>query len=150
MRFEVMRLACGFALVSVTCSAAAQNRFGEICTSQLTEPPPKVATGYGEGMDDIVDAPLRLQRRVEQLKSGKQGGVWSFEYDDWARTDRERFVIYVQPGHSDVSTGSQFTHEVGHAMFYPSIDWSSRDAYIRSSCADEGARWRKISLARTR
>lgn len=119
---------------------AATEPLASVCTSQWSSPPPAIETGYGDGVDRIINEPVRMHGLLVDLKApDAEGKSWRFQYDKWARADRKEKVIYIEPDKADISSSSQLSHEVGHAALSWKPDWSSRDAYIRSSCLDEGA-----------
>jgi hypothetical protein len=87
-----------------------------------------------------MNEPVRMHGLLVDLTVPDAAGeFWQFKYDKRARTERDAKIIYIEPDNADASSSSQFSHEVGHAVLAWKPDWSSRDAYIRSACRDEGA-----------
>ncbi len=128
------------AVFSSMAPVAAMEPLASLCTSQWSSPPPVVETGYGGGVDQIVNEPVRMHGFLIDLTvPDAEGEFWQFKYDKRARTERDAKIIYIEPDKADASSSSQFSHEVGHANFNWRPDWSSREAYIRSACRDEGA-----------
>jgi type VI secretion system secreted protein VgrG len=118
----------------------ATEPLASLCTSQWSSPPPVVETGYGSGVDQLMNEPVRMHGLLVDLTVPDAAGkFWQFKYDKWARADRDKRIIYIEPDKVDASSASQLSHEVGHAVLAWKPDWSSRDAYIRSACRDEGA-----------
>ena len=106
-----------------------------LCTADLPHPLPKLETLLGEGVDDIVHSSRRYRGDIEGLLDDD----WRFLYGTAAYTDREKREIFIIKGTSDLNMASQFAHETGHARYSARVDLSSRDAYVRSRCRDEGA-----------
>lgn len=127
-------LACLSAFVlAVTCPAFI--RAQSLCTSDLPNQPPRLETALGDGVDDIVYSSTRYRGNVESLQEDK----WTFFYGASAFTDREKREIFIIRGASDLNMASQFAHETGHARYSARVDYSSRDAFVRSRCRDDGA-----------
>jgi hypothetical protein len=94
----------------------------------------KHETGLGSEVDDIVHIPSRLRSNT---RSAQLDG-WTFEYGAGAFTYRDTKRITIRRGASALNMVAQFSHEVGHAGYSYRPDFSSRDAYIRRACTDEG------------
>ncbi|MGA7438871.1 MAG: hypothetical protein WBW32_12175 [Luteibacter sp.] len=63
---------------------------------------------------------------------------WVFEYGDGSFTFREKKLVTIRKGSSGLNMTAQFAHEIGHADYSYKPDFSSRDAYVRKACTDEG------------
>ena len=108
---------------------------GLTCASDMPTPPAKVETKLGSEVDDIVNGVNRYRGNVSGLISTK----WTFIYGESGYADRKEKIISLIRGASSLNMASQLSHEVGHAIFTPHFDESSRDAYVRTHCTDEGA-----------
>lgn len=95
---------------------------------------PKYVTELGDGVDDLIHIPKRLRSEV----GSAQRKGWTFQYGAAAFTDRNNSVVNIIRGASESNMASQLSHEIGHANYVPRYDYSSRDAYVRSACIDEG------------
>lgn len=120
--------------LGIPCAAAAQNKLGETCTSEFPIPPKKVETGLGSGVDDLAHSAYALQWRVKQVDAED----WIIAYGDASFTDKTKQFISVVRGQSIPYTTSHFAHEIGHATSSFGENISSREAYIKSRCTDEG------------
>lgn len=114
--------------------AFAQSKLGEICTSEFPTPPPKVETGLDVGVDDLAYSVYALHWRVKQVD--REG--WEIAYGDASFADKTRQLINVLRGQSVPYTTSHLAHELGHATGGFGENTSSREAYIKSRCTDEG------------
>ncbi|WP_426286425.1 hypothetical protein [Luteibacter sp. E-22] len=124
----------GVLLLGFSSAAGAQVRLGETCTSEFPEPPALVETGLGTGIDDLAHSAYAFQWRLAQVK--REG--WTISYGSSSATDKVRKAITIVDGQSTSYSTSHLSHEVGHATSYFGEDLSSREAYIRSRCIDEG------------
>jgi hypothetical protein len=95
---------------------------------------PKYVTELGDGIDDLIHIPRRLRSEVGSAQKNR----WKFQYGTAAFADREKKTVNIIRGASDKNMASQVSHEIGHANYVPHYDNSSRDAYVRSACTDEG------------
>lgn len=91
-------------------------------------------TGLGQEVDEVAHIPNRLRAEVKSAL----GNRWTFEYADAAYTYREQKQVTVRRGASVLNMVSQLSHEVGHANYSYKPDLTSREAYIRKACTDEG------------
>lgn len=128
------KLAAALLFLGLPCLAVAQNKLGEICTSEFPTPPEKIETGLGGGVDDLAHSAYALQWRVKQVDRED----WTIAYGDASFTDKKKQLINVVRGQSVPYTTSHFAHEVGHATGGFGENTSSREAYIRSRCTEEG------------
>ncbi|NID16207.1 hypothetical protein [Luteibacter yeojuensis] len=94
----------------------------------------KYETGLGAEIDDIVHIPSRFRSETREA----QRNEWTFEYGNAAYANRATKQITIRQGASALNMASQLSHEVGHANYNYREDLSSRDAYIRKACVDEG------------
>ncbi|HVI56509.1 MAG TPA: hypothetical protein VM621_15805 [Luteibacter sp.] len=122
-------------LFAATFACPALLRAQSLCTADLPHQPPRVETSLGAGVDDVVYASTRYRGGVANLKQND----WKFFYGTAAFTDRKKRQIFIIRGASDLNMASQFAHETGHAKYSARVDYSSRDAYVRTRCRDEGA-----------
>jgi hypothetical protein len=67
-----------------------------------------------------------------------QAKGWVFEYGAGAYTYRDKKLITIRSGASALNMAAQFSHEIGHANFNYRPDLSSREAFVRWACTDEG------------
>ncbi|HEY4145140.1 hypothetical protein [Pinirhizobacter sp.] len=94
----------------------------------------KYETGLGAEIDDIVHIPSRFRSETHNA----QRNQWTFEYGTAAYANRSTKQITIRQGASALNMASQLSHEVGHANYGYREDLSSRDAFIRKACVDEG------------
>jgi hypothetical protein len=118
-------------MLLVTGMCSAENRQSFLCTG---EGQTKYVTGLGSGIDDLIHIPKRFRSEVRTA----QNDGWKFAYGTAAFTDREKKMVNIIRGASETNMASQVSHEIGHANYVPHYDYSSRDAYVRSACTDEG------------
>ena len=111
--------------------ASAESLANFACTGEGAA---KYETGLGSDVDDIVHVPSRLRSNMYSLK--RRG--WTYEYGDGAFTYRDKKRVTIRRGASPLNMTAQFSHEIGHANYAYREDLSSRDAYIRRACTDEG------------
>lgn len=111
-----------------------EGRWGETCISEFPNPPQMVETGLGLELDQLVHSAYPIQWRVRDVVRAD----WTIQYGGSSQTDKKGKVITVMAGQSVPYTTSHFAHETGHATSSFSEDWSSREAYIRSRCTDDG------------
>lgn len=128
---KILRAVFGVVTMMGVTQAFAQQASGFECTSEGAV---QYETGLGAGVDDLVHVPSRLRSNMRSV----QAKGWKFEYGDGAMADRAKNLITVRRGASDLNVTAQFAHEVGHANYNYKADLSSRDAYIRKACTDEG------------
>ncbi|MDQ0008961.1 hypothetical protein J2T07_001138 [Luteibacter jiangsuensis] len=124
----------GVLLLGLSSAAGAQVKIGETCTSEFPVPPALVETGLGTSVDDLAHSAYALQWRLAQVK--REG--WIISYGSSSATDKIRKTITIVDGQSQPYSTSHLSHEVGHATSYFGEDLSSREAYIRTRCIDEG------------
>jgi hypothetical protein len=142
--------ALAWLMASGHAGAADMSPRGMICTAQPNfpgedwTPPAMTATGLGEDVDKLAYVPNRLQSELQTL-SGKG---WTFVYGSASLTDRKKHVIYIQQAKSALTRAALLSHEVGHAEFDPSWDYSSKEAYLAVACLDEGHGFYENYLAR--
>lgn len=113
---------------------AAQAQFVGTCTSEFPVPPPRVSTGLGEGVDDLVHSAYPLQWRTKKVVDDG----WTMRYGSASATEKDKQIITIVSGQTDSYGTSHVAHEVGHATITFRENLSSREAYIRSRCTDEG------------
>jgi hypothetical protein len=131
---SVTKLTTFLLFLGLSCATAAQDKFGEKCTSEFPTPPKKIETGLGGGVDDLAHSAYPLQWRVKQVDAEN----WNIVYGDASFTDKKQQLISVARGLAVPYTTSHFAHEVGHATSGFGENISSREAYIKSRCTDEG------------
>jgi hypothetical protein len=94
-----------------------------------------------------MNEPVRMHGLLVDLTVPDAAGkFWQFKYDKWARADRDKRIIYIEPDKVDASSASQLSHEVGHAVLAWKPDWSSRDAYIGLLAVTKELPWRRTSV----
>ncbi|MCK6952872.1 type VI secretion system Vgr family protein [Enterobacter bugandensis] len=111
-------------------------------TSKNATPPASnvPSSGYGKDVDSLVDKSPTMKNDIATLK--KRG--WTFEEGEAGKgtfANRQKRVITVdrnELGNPNAVVQS-LSHESGHALYEPNIDFSSRDAYLNSTLSDEGA-----------
>ena len=124
------RATLGLAMLVSTGMCQAQDP-SIFCTAEGVQ---QYVTGLGGGIDDLIHIPKRFRSEV----GSAQRNQWKFQYATAAFADREKKTVNIIRGASDANMASQVSHEIGHANYVPDYDYSSRDAYIRSACTDEG------------
>ena len=124
----------GTLALSLSISSATCAKVGETCTSEFPVPPPLVQTGLGSTLDELVHSAYPIQWRTKQVAREN----WAINYGASSATDKKNKTITVIRGQSAPYTTSHFAHEVGHATSSFSENLTSREAYIRSRCTDEG------------
>ena len=105
--------------------------------------PPKAVpfdTKLGDDVNDLAAKSPSLQQDMQTL----QNKGWTFQYGEPGKgtyANRATKLITIdgsEKGHpKDVVRG--LAHEVGHAMHPHKLDLSSKEAYVKSTLADEGA-----------
>jgi hypothetical protein len=116
--------------------AFAENPSSDACTvDRYATPPPPFESKLGDGVDKLSYVTTGMYGNMTSLiRDG-----WSFSRDPaGSSTDRSAKEIHVQGVASDLTTTSLLTHEVGHALFNPKFDYSSKEAFVRVACQDEG------------
>lgn len=124
----------GVLALSLSLSSVARPRVGETCTSEFPVPPPLIQTGLGSTLDELVHSAYPIQWRTKQVVREN----WMINYGTSSATDKKNKIITVISGQSAPYTTSHFAHEVGHATSSFSENLTSRAAYVRSRCTDEG------------
>jgi type VI secretion system secreted protein VgrG len=98
--------------------------------------------------DDPVGKLLRHSVPVQQQLDELTAGGWAIRYTDpkdasqsGSYTDYATSTIVIdrQTAGDTNQVAETITHELGHALYGDRSDWSSREAYIRSALANEGA-----------
>jgi hypothetical protein len=121
---------------------AAQSTFAEAqvypqndCTwvRHASAPPPFDETTLGGEVDKLAYVGERFRVNISRLKKDK----WTFAIGEAGLTDRDNKKIYIQNVASNLTLTSGLSHEVGHAMFNPEVNYSTKDDYIASMCGDE-------------
>ncbi|WP_368743222.1 type VI secretion system Vgr family protein [Enterobacter asburiae] len=110
--------------------------------SKTATPPASNApsSGYGKDVDSLVDKSPTMKNDIATLK--KRG--WTFEEGEAGKgtfANRQKRVITVDKNElgNPNAVVQSLSHESGHALYEPNIDFSSRDAYLNSTLSDEGA-----------
>ena len=110
--------------------------------SKNATPPASSApsSGYGKDVDSLVDKSPTMKNDIATLK--KRG--WTFEEGEAGKgtfANRQKRVITVDKNElgNPNAVVQSLSHESGHALYEPNIDFSSRDAYLNSTLSDEGA-----------
>lgn len=98
------------------------------------------SSGYGKDVDSLVDKSPTMKNDIATLK--KRG--WTFEEGEAGKgtfANRQKRVITVDKNElgNPNAVVQSLSHESGHALYEPNIDFSSRDAYLNSTLSDEGA-----------
>ncbi|MDY0421704.1 type VI secretion system Vgr family protein [Enterobacter rongchengensis] len=98
------------------------------------------SSGYGKDVDSLVDKSPTMKNDIATLK--KRG--WTFEEGEVGKgtfANRQKRVITVDKNElgNPNAVVQSLSHESGHALYEPNIDFSSRDAYLNSTLSDEGA-----------
>ncbi|WP_062935729.1 type VI secretion system Vgr family protein [Enterobacter bugandensis] len=111
-------------------------------TSKTATPPASnvPSSGYGKDVDSLVDKSPTMKNDIATLK--KRG--WTFEEGEAGKgtfANRQKRVITVDKNElgNPNAVVQSLSHESGHALYEPNIDFSSRDAYLNSTLSDEGA-----------
>ncbi|MDH0108642.1 type VI secretion system tip protein VgrG [Enterobacter bugandensis] len=111
-------------------------------TSKNATPPASnvPSSGYGKDVDSLVDKSPTMKNDIATLK--KRG--WTFEEGEAGKgtfANRQKRVITVDKNElgNPNAVVQSLSHESGHALYEPNIDFSSRDAYLNSTLSDEGA-----------
>ncbi|KLR16396.1 type VI secretion system Vgr family protein [Enterobacter bugandensis] len=111
-------------------------------TSKNATPPASnvPSSGYGKDVDSLVDKSPTMKNDIATLK--KRG--WAFEEGEAGKgtfANRQKRVITVDKNElgNPNAVVQSLSHESGHALYEPNIDFSSRDAYLNSTLSDEGA-----------
>ncbi|EPR8028245.1 type VI secretion system tip protein VgrG [Enterobacter hormaechei subsp. hoffmannii] len=111
-------------------------------TSKTATPPSLgvPSSGYGKDVDGLVDKSPTMKNDIATLK--KRG--WTFEEGEAGKgtfANRQKRVITVDKNElgNPNAVVQSMSHESGHALYEPNIDFSSRDAYLNSTLSDEGA-----------
>ncbi|HDR2349560.1 TPA: type VI secretion system tip protein VgrG [Enterobacter asburiae] len=111
-------------------------------TSKTATPPSSgvPSSGYGKDVDSLVDKSPTMKNDIATLK--KRG--WTFEEGEAGKgtfANRQKRVITVDKNElgNPNAVVQSLSHESGHALYEPNIDFSSRDAYLNSTLSDEGA-----------
>lgn len=102
---------------------------------------PPVATGLGKDIDLLVSISPTLHQQIRALLEQK----WSFI---WGKPGGGSYCVRTNPKHVVVDSNKKgrlvdvaltLAHEVGHAQYTLRPDTSSKQRYIDSKLADEGA-----------
>ncbi|WP_080461421.1 type VI secretion system Vgr family protein, partial [Enterobacter bugandensis] len=111
-------------------------------TSKNATPPASnvPSSGYGKDVDSLVDKSPTMKNDIATLK--KRG--WTFEEGEAGKgtfANRQKRVITVDKNElgNPNAVVQSLSHESGHALYEPNIDFFSRDAYLNSTLSDEGA-----------
>lgn len=99
-----------------------------------------VKSGLGESVDSLVEKSPTLQKDLDELK--KDG--WEIKYGEAGKgssANREAKVITLDGNlkSNPRETVQVLSHEVGHAKYPFTPDYSSKGAYVNGTLADEGA-----------
>ncbi|MDK3078040.1 type VI secretion system Vgr family protein [Enterobacter hormaechei] len=118
-------------------AASAPAETSKNATPQASNVP---SSGYGEDVDSLVDKSPTMRNDIATLK--KRG--WTFEEGEAGKgtfANRQKRVITVDKNElgNPNAVVQSLSHESGHALYEPNIDFSSRDAYLNSTLSDEGA-----------
>ncbi|HGA2727074.1 TPA: type VI secretion system Vgr family protein, partial [Enterobacter hormaechei] len=118
-------------------AASAPAETSKNATPQASNVP---SSGYGEDVDSLVDKSPTMKNDIATLK--KRG--WTFEEGEAGKgtfANRQKRVITVDKNElgNPNAVVQSLSHESGHALYEPNIDFSSRDAYLNSTLSDEGA-----------
>jgi type VI secretion system secreted protein VgrG len=109
-----------------------------------TKPPtvsvPAVETGLGSEVDKLVAKSPSLQK--DWLKLKEEG--WKTSYGGAGKgsfVDRKRRLITIDGSENGKprETVLSLSHEVGHARYSYTRDYSSKEAFVNGALADEGA-----------
>ena len=121
---------------SVGSNVRAEVNVGMSCTASRwpTNPPAITETGLGDDVDKLAYVPERLRSEIQNLKANK----WEFLTGPNSRTERKNKKIYIQETSSLMSKLALLSHETGHAIYSPIPNYSSKDAYLKIACLDEG------------
>jgi hypothetical protein len=110
--------------------------------SAAPQAPDPLETGLGDDVDSVAENSPSLQRDLRQLKDDG----WKIEYGEAGKgsyTDRDavppKIVIDGNERGNPNAVTQTLAHEVGHATYSYEIDDSSKQAYVNSLLADEGA-----------
>ncbi len=107
-------------------------------------PSPKtpVSTGLGESVDDLVGKSPTLEADIEKLKESG----WEIEYGApgkgsyaWREGDPPLIVLDGNLKGDPEQAVQVLPHEVGHATYTYTPDYSSNAAYVNGALAGEGA-----------
>ncbi len=109
-------------------------------------PGPGDAAGVGKtaGRAGLEQAAAIMKTHAPQLKADIQaleGAGWKVEAGTAGKgsyADRTTKTIVIDANAQYGDAVSVLSHEVGHAKFTPALDYSSREAYLKSTLADEG------------
>jgi type VI secretion system secreted protein VgrG len=109
-------------------------------TASTTAKNPDMATGFGKDVDDLVDKSPTMKKDIAALKKQQ----WTFEEGTAGKgtfADRYNKVITIDKNEmgDPAAVVQSLSHESGHALYNPTIDTSSREAYLNSTLGDEGA-----------
>ena len=118
-------------------AASAPAETSKNATPQASNVP---SSGYGKDVDSLVDKSPTMKNDIATLK--KRG--WTFEEGEAGKgtfANRQKRVITVDKNElgNPNAVVQSLSHESGHALYEPNIDFSSRDAYLNSTLSDEGA-----------
>lgn len=98
----------------------------------------KQITGVEAKAAEIIsDFSPVLKSDIEAL----QKAGWTVEVGEAGKgsfADRTAKRIVIDANEKGTQAASVISHEVGHAKFKPAIDYSSKDAFLKSALADEG------------
>jgi hypothetical protein len=97
-------------------------------------PPPFDETALAGEVDKLVYVGERFRLNISNLKKKN----WTFAIGEASLTDRDNKKIYVQRVASDLTLASELSHETGHALFTPNVNYSTKETYLAGVCGDEG------------
>ena len=108
-----------------------------------------ISTGLGSAVDRIAGQSPTLQSDLTKLQ--EEG--WNIEYGaagggSWANRGTRTIVLDGNLKNTPETATQILAHEVGHARYAYTPDFSSRSAYVNGALADEGAATLKNIQAR--
>ena len=99
----------------------------------------KVTTGLGVKVDKLTALSPSLQKDVKQLK--KNG--WHIQYgpagESSTHADTKQIFIDGSLKNDPTNATQDLAHEVGHATYPKLPDYTSKESYVKSMLASEGA-----------
>jgi type VI secretion system secreted protein VgrG len=102
----------------------------------------KVTTGLGEGVAKLAAKSPSLQKDLKQLKDDR----WNIQYGPEGegsstkeKSKPPKIVIDSSLKNDPTIVTQVLAHEVGHATYTKSPDYCSKQGYVKSRLADEGA-----------
>lgn len=99
-----------------------------------------IRTGFGAEVDAIAAKSPSLQQKLNRL----QNDGWQIQFgpagggSTCSRPDKVIKIDGAKMG-DPVAIAQTLAHEAGHATYTPRHDFTSKNAYVRSALADEGA-----------